>query len=60
LNQFFFFVIRYTRLVLYSTCILYLILYVTYYWTVSLILDHSYLVGESTSSKSVYTKVSGF
>jgi hypothetical protein len=33
---------------------------ITYYWTVSLILDHSYLVGKSTSSKIADTKMSGF
>jgi hypothetical protein len=33
---------------------------ITYYWTVPLILDHSYLVGKSTSSKIADTKVSGF
>jgi hypothetical protein len=33
---------------------------ITYYWTVPLILDHSYLVGKVTSSKIVDTKVSGF
>jgi hypothetical protein len=33
---------------------------ITYYWTVPLILDHSYLVGELTSSKIADTKVSGF
>ncbi len=33
---------------------------IAYYWTVLLILDHSYLVGKLTSSKSVDTKVSGF
>jgi hypothetical protein len=33
---------------------------ITYYWTVPLILDHSYLVGRSTSSKIAETKVSGF
>jgi hypothetical protein len=32
---------------------------VTYYWTVPLILDHSYLVGKLTSSKIPDTKVSG-
>jgi hypothetical protein len=32
---------------------------ITYYWTVPLILDHSYLVGKSTSSKTD-TKVPGF
>jgi hypothetical protein len=29
---------------------------ITYYWTVSLILDHSYLVGNSTNPKIVETK----
>jgi hypothetical protein len=33
---------------------------ITYYWTVPLILDHSYLVGKLTSSKIAVTKVSGF
>jgi hypothetical protein len=33
---------------------------ITYYWTVSLILDHSYLVGKLTSLKIADTKVSGF
>jgi hypothetical protein len=33
---------------------------ITYYWTVPLILDHSYLVGRLTSSKIADTKVSGF
>jgi hypothetical protein len=33
---------------------------ITYHWTVPLILDHSYLVGISTSSKIADTKVSGF
>jgi hypothetical protein len=33
---------------------------ITYYWTVLLILSHSYLVGKSTSSKIADTKVSGF
>jgi hypothetical protein len=33
---------------------------ITYYWTVPLILDHSYLVGKSTSSNIADTKVSGF
>jgi hypothetical protein len=33
---------------------------ITYYWTVHLILDHSYLVGKLTSSKIGDTKVSGF
>jgi hypothetical protein len=33
---------------------------ITYYWTVPLILDHSYLVGKLTSSKNAYTKVSEF
>ncbi len=33
---------------------------VTYYWTVPLILDHSYLVGKLKSSKIADTKVSGF
>ncbi len=33
---------------------------IIYYWTVPLILDHSYLVGKSTSSKIVDTNVSGF
>ncbi len=32
----------------------------TYYWTVPLILDHSYLVKKSKSSKIADTKVSGF
>jgi hypothetical protein len=31
---------------------------ITYYWTVPLILDHSYVVGKLTSSKIVDTKVS--
>jgi hypothetical protein len=31
-----------------------------YYWTVTLILDHSYLVGKLRSSKIADTKVSGF
>jgi hypothetical protein len=30
---------------------------ITYYWTVPLILDHSYLVGKLTSSKTADTKV---
>jgi hypothetical protein len=33
---------------------------ITYYWTVSLILDQSYLVGKLTRSKIADTKVSGF
>jgi hypothetical protein len=33
---------------------------ITYYWTMPLILDHSYLVGELTNSKIADTKVSGF
>jgi hypothetical protein len=33
---------------------------ITYYWTVPLILDHSYLVGKLKSSKIADTKVSGF
>ncbi len=33
---------------------------ITYYWTVPLILDHSYLVRKSTSSKIADKKVSGF
>ncbi len=33
---------------------------ITYYWTVSLIVDHSYLVGNLTSSKIADTKVPGF
>ncbi len=33
---------------------------ITYYWTVLLILDHSYLVGRLRSSKITDTKVSGF
>jgi hypothetical protein len=33
---------------------------ITYYWTVPLILDHSYLDGKLTSSKIADTKVSGF
>jgi hypothetical protein len=33
---------------------------ITYYWTVPLILDHSYLVWILTSSKIADTKVSGF
>jgi hypothetical protein len=33
---------------------------ITYYWTVPLILDHSYFVRKSTSSKIADTKVSGF
>jgi Ca2+/Na+ antiporter len=33
---------------------------ITYYWTVPLILDHSYLGGKLTSSKIADTKVSGF
>jgi hypothetical protein len=33
---------------------------ITYYWTVPLILDHSYLVGILTSSKIADAKVSGF
>jgi hypothetical protein len=32
---------------------------ITYYWTVPLFLDHSYLVGKLTSSKIADTKVSG-
>ncbi len=32
---------------------------ITYFWTVPLILDHSYLVGNLTSSKIADTKVSG-
>ncbi len=40
----------------------YAVLYhpITYYSTVPLILDHSYLVGKLTSSKIADTKVSGF
>jgi hypothetical protein len=34
--------------------------WITYYWTVPLSLDHSYLVGKLTSSKTADTKVSGF
>jgi hypothetical protein len=33
---------------------------ITYYWTVPLILDHSYLVGKLTSSQIADTNVSGF
>ncbi len=33
---------------------------ITYYWTVPLILDHSYLVGRLTSLKIADTKVSAF
>jgi hypothetical protein len=33
---------------------------ITYYWTVPLIVDHSYLVGKLTSSKIADAKVSGF
>ncbi len=33
---------------------------ITYYWTVPLILEHSYLVGKSTSSNIIDTKVSVF
>jgi hypothetical protein len=33
---------------------------ITYYWTVPQILDHSFLVGKLTSSKTADTKVSGF
>jgi hypothetical protein len=33
---------------------------ITYYWTVPLILDHSYLLGKSTCLKIADTKVSGF
>ncbi len=33
---------------------------ITYYWTVPLILVHSYLLGKLTSSKIADTKVSGF
>jgi hypothetical protein len=33
---------------------------ITYYWTVPLILDHSYLVDKLTSLKIADTKVSGF
>jgi hypothetical protein len=33
---------------------------ITYYWTVPLILDHSYLFGKLTSSKIADTKVSRF
>jgi hypothetical protein len=33
---------------------------ITYYRTVSLILDHSYLIGKLTSSKIADTEVSGF
>ncbi len=33
---------------------------ITYYWTVPLILDHSYLAGKLTSLKIADTKVSGF
>jgi hypothetical protein len=33
---------------------------INYYWTVPLILHHSYLVGKSTSLKIADTKVSGF
>jgi hypothetical protein len=36
------------------------ILPTTYYWTVPLILDHSYSVGKLKSSKIADTKVSGF
>jgi hypothetical protein len=32
---------------------------ITYYWTVPLFLDHSYFVGNLTSSKIADTKVSG-
>jgi hypothetical protein len=40
--------------------ITYYYLSITYYWTVPLILDHSYLVEKLTSSKIADTKVSGF
>jgi hypothetical protein len=33
---------------------------ITYYWTVPIILDHSYLIEKLTSSKIADTKVSGF
>ncbi len=33
---------------------------ITYYWTVPLILDHSYLVGKLTRLKIADTEVSGF
>ncbi len=33
---------------------------ITYYWTVPLILDHSYPVGKLSSSKIADTNVSGF
>jgi hypothetical protein len=33
---------------------------ITFYWTVPLILDHSYLVGKSTNLKIAETKVSGY
>jgi hypothetical protein len=33
---------------------------ITYYWTVPIIFDHSYLVGTLTSLKTPDTKVSGF
>jgi hypothetical protein len=33
---------------------------ITYYWTVPLILDYSYLVGKLTTSKIADTKVAGF
>jgi hypothetical protein len=41
-------------------CHIYNIPPITYYWTVQIILDHSYLVGKLTSSKIAETKVSGF
>jgi hypothetical protein len=41
---------------------LYRVIYppITFYWTVFLILDHSYLVEKLTSSKFADTKLSGF
>ncbi len=41
------------------SCYLIVLIYppITYYWTVPLILDHSYLVGKLTSSKIADTKV---
>ncbi len=33
---------------------------ITYYWTVTIILDHSYFIEILTSSKIAYSKVSGF
>jgi hypothetical protein len=67
LIYFFLLKINYPLIVL-NTCLRFqglaalLLLYppITYYWTVPLILDHSYLVGKSTSSNIADTKVLGF